>query len=184
VGDHFLQMQEVLFTGHLSCMVQGRRTKPPEGWLDQILEVYTGVLVFDPLQHGGGGAVQLDTLHAILPTAPRSPIMLNKGNIPVQNYPEQLDAVTVIATPASIGGHPDTVAVDSAEATVRTCQHLSVGHSMNLLVLTVHTAIHDGRLQRVAYQVTTLTSEPYESLLANSYLMLSETDRAEYGPPL
>ena len=53
MGDHFLQTQEVLFTGHLRCLVQGWRTKPPEGQMDQIyrslLEQRTAAVIVEEL---------------------------------------------------------------------------------------------------------------------------------------
>ncbi len=51
---------------------------------------------------------------------------------------------------------------------------------MYLLVLSVDTAVAEGRLQRVAYQVTTLSSEPLDPLYKNRYV-LPFTVRAEPG---
>ncbi len=96
-GDHYLQLQEVFNASHLQCMVAPIPGEVPV-W---VLEIYTGVLVFDPIK--GGNAVRHDRLYSIVPLASKS------NGVEVQNYGRQLEEVTVMAAPASIGGNPETV---------------------------------------------------------------------------
>lgn len=150
-----IPVRDVAGAQHLRCLVRGP-VKPDDSTniVDLVMDVYTGWLTF--------------TYEAGLPhenVISFVPLGTGTGtNLDIQNYVGGASAI-VSASISSFAADPDLAAVDRASVKLQT-KNLPGVLPVQVLILDASVAVSEGKLHRIAYQVTVLVTakEPSRAL--------------------
>jgi hypothetical protein len=164
-----IPLRDVAGAQHLRCLVRGP-VKPdnPTNIVDLVMDVYTGWLTFTYEQDDPAN----DHVFSFVPLGTGT-----STNLDIQSYVGGASAI-VSASISSFADDPDLAAVDRATVKLVTKNFAGLLPAQ-VLVLDASIAVGEGKLHRIAYQVTVLVTakEPPRALAELNDTRLS-IDRA------